>query len=694
MEASGSREDRTSALRVLAKWMFGKRDEEELEEEEEKKKKEEEEEKKKKEEEEEEKMEEEEEKMEEEEEEEGDRDFCANILSSFIHSLETQQWESLRERMRAPLTQAHLVQVSRRIIMVVSELVCQVLVPALMVHLQAQYCSEAPAGQEEEERSSLPTEKPAEEDVTEEDVAEEDVAEEGVADEDVAEEGVAEEGVAEEDVAEEGVAEEGVAEEGVAEEGVAEASPWDDVEHYLDPATQKMVYVIAQSLDDSSWESTEAGEKSECAACRILKSLACKMRSTRKEEAREEEENGSDVDSVDSMDGFGGCSGGCSLHEKLEKVRGVFKRRHGSPVRDTAPTYPLTVSSEQVARDLSSHRFRDACLGVLKKFLMNSLVKFSIYFCKKVAYLPQPSAVACEMLDIVVATVKKMCQSPARKVSFPWQRSENTTVSEEQVTSTASRLKVYLRETLRFFLKSCKEASDRLSEEEKSSGSLSDESGEDSEGGADNNMASVVQSLLDQTEPLLRQDHGGVDGEAALLGLEELIRQDKLYAISELLADKFPGMFHRRARGPSRPLAPGRRSWSDSELSQPARNRVGVVPTDQVHAFIEEAVRRLLTSLISPPPSWGMGHTIQVQSTTAGPSTAGSSTSDRAASGEKFEAVMDLYSKLMADQVMGNLGGRQQEVTERERKKTAVLFFQELPNNIMRSWINLTNKPF
>ena len=43
------------------------------------------------------------------------------------------------------LTQAHMARVSRRIIRVVSELVFQLLVPALMVRLQTQDISEASA---------------------------------------------------------------------------------------------------------------------------------------------------------------------------------------------------------------------------------------------------------------------------------------------------------------------------------------------------------------------------------------------------------------------------------------------------------------------------------------------------------------------------------------------------------------------
>jgi len=42
-------------------------------------------------------------KEEEDDEQEGDRDFCANMLSTFIRGLESQQWESLRERMREPV---------------------------------------------------------------------------------------------------------------------------------------------------------------------------------------------------------------------------------------------------------------------------------------------------------------------------------------------------------------------------------------------------------------------------------------------------------------------------------------------------------------------------------------------------------------------------------------------------------------
>ncbi|KAK5924574.1 hypothetical protein CgunFtcFv8_017177 [Champsocephalus gunnari] len=79
---------------------------------------------------------------EEEEEEEGD--LCFNKLFTFISGLQDKQWENLRDQMREPLTQAHLAQVSRRIVTVVSELVLQVLVPVLMDQLQPGDPSEGP----------------------------------------------------------------------------------------------------------------------------------------------------------------------------------------------------------------------------------------------------------------------------------------------------------------------------------------------------------------------------------------------------------------------------------------------------------------------------------------------------------------------------------------------------------------------
>lgn len=39
-----------------------------------------------------------------EEEEEDEENICSNILSAFINNLQDRQWESIRERMREPVT--------------------------------------------------------------------------------------------------------------------------------------------------------------------------------------------------------------------------------------------------------------------------------------------------------------------------------------------------------------------------------------------------------------------------------------------------------------------------------------------------------------------------------------------------------------------------------------------------------------
>ncbi|XP_068570194.1 fap1 adhesin-like [Cebidichthys violaceus] len=611
-DSTGSRyEERAAALQVVGKWMLS-----------------------------------EEEKM---EVQEGDR--CSNILASFIDSLDDRQWESIRERMRDPLSQAHLAQVSRRIVSVVSELVAQVLVPALKVHLKARDRPEASASkssQEEETPSkdsrSTPVMVPT-------------------------------------------------------MKALPEASSLSNVEQFLETATEEVISAIVKSLDTSQ-EMSEAGETPESAASQILKSLSVEMSSSRE---REKE----DVLDVVSLDGSScGC---CWFLQILQKVRGGFKKNRvssedGSRLQVTATTYPMTVSSVEVFKELSSVRFRDTSLEALERFLMSSWLKFSLYCPEPMGKSPEPSmgAVASEILDTVVNTVNQMCEPPARKVTFPWELSANSIVSA------ASALKVKLREMLRRFFNSHKEASDKLEEDKEERESLSDppssrsdERDEDAKEGSVTqsteagscesrvtSMASVVKTLLDETEQSLKRDDSGFkSGEAVLTRLEELISQDKLLPFSNMLVDKLADMFPQEAESLSRTLDPSRKAWSDSELIKPSRCPVGIVaPTDQMYAFAEEAVKRLLTSLIFPPPSWEMGHVIRVQSDA-------SSAPDWAASAEKFEDVIGDYSALMARQVMESL-----DVTsaasglQQERKKSALRFFEELPNKIRSNWRTLTNK--
>ncbi len=226
-----------------------------------------------------------------------------------------------------------------------------------------------------------------------------------------------------------------------------------------------------------------------------------------------------------------------------------------------------------------------------------------------------------------------------------------------------------------------------------------------------NSMAGVVKSFLDETEQLLKQDCSSVpSGDAALSRLEELISQDKLVTFSKMLADKLASMFHQQKLSLTESLDPREEVWFDSEIIQPTRCSVGFIsPSEQVYLFIEEAVKHLLRSLIFPPPSWGMGHMIQVQS-------GSSSVAKWAESAEKYEAVIGAYSQLMTDEVMGGLSRTsaasrlQQEVggllpvdaqgedevldgvTEPKKKMNVIQFFQELLNKIRRKWGTLTNK--
>ncbi|XP_032383346.1 uncharacterized protein LOC116696442 [Etheostoma spectabile] len=644
-----------------------------------------------------------------------EEDICFNILSSYINSLDDRQWETIRDRMREPLTQAHLAQVSTRIIGVVSELVFQVLVPALTVNLQTQdsmTASPSKSCKEEEtpckHRRSPPI-MPASSMLGE--MAQQvDQDHEQAAD----------------------VKSASKKSVSFVDEAVFESATWQDIESFLDPATGEVMSAIVQSLDTCP-------ELTEGPVSRILKQIAMKIQLLKR--TGEEKENRCLKEF--NMD-MHCCSCWWYLHDKRQsstsKVKETFTNsqkdkipletnsedRDGSPLQDMVITYPMTVSPEEVVKDLSCCRFRAICLRILKGFLMRSRLMFSSYCFKgrAITHEPNVDSVASDMLDTVLDSVKQLSEPEPRKWTFPWQRSENTTVSEKRFVYTAVKLKTSLQETMRKFYNSYKELSDKLREAEKEEArrvlsdllsNKSDDKAEDSEKGSVvqdpqevggiqsfqstatesmvNSMAGVVKSFLDETEQLLKQDDSSVLGDnAALTGLEQLISQDKLFTFSKMLADKLACMFNEQTQSAPRLLASGRKAWSDSELSQPTRRSVGVImPTEQVYIFVEEAVKRLMTSLIFPPASWGMGTMIKVQSGT-------SPTPDWEESTKKYEASIQAYCTLIAQQVIQILGRAnassklQQEVIEPKKKKNIIHFLQELSNNIMRKCRTRTNK--
>ncbi|XP_045886114.1 uncharacterized protein LOC123957402 [Micropterus dolomieu] len=725
-----------------------------------------------------------------EEEEDEEEDLCADILSCFINNLEDRQWESIRERMREPLTQAHLTQVSKRIIKVVSELVFQLLVPALVVRLQAEDFSEASTGkscklrsqsaeetQTKDSRSSPEMLRPFTEDPLQKYF--------GVNDDDESlgssasqvsarsspevmqqvNQGLSVPAVYTPPIESSAqVSAEQAQEQSLRSAGGAltEEASWQDIEQFLEPATEEVITTLIKSLD-SCQEKTEAGVKTESTARKILQHLVIKMRHSKRtiEETKDRCLDKFDLNSLDEF-GMGYCCCCWYLHEKLpsciSKVRAAFGKsqkdetpqeaspevRDGLPLQGGAITYPMTLSSQEVVKDLSCRRFRRTSQNELREFLMRSLLKFSLQSFRLLTTHPIPykaslDPLASEMLDTVVDSVKQLCQPQPRKFTFPWQRSENTTVFEDQVASTALMLKLNLQEKLRNFLNFYREALEKLKEGEKEIergasilSSKSDKGAEDiQESGvmksihstatspcesSVKSMTGVVRSFLDDTEQSLKQDGSRVQsGDAALTGLEELISQDKLSTFSKMLADKLTSMFHQQQLSLTESLYGSRRAWSDSELCRPTRCRIDFIkPSEQVYLFVEEAVKRLLSSLIFPPPSWGMGHMIQVQS-------GASSAAKWAESVKKYEVVISVYSQLMADQVMGSIskmpaasrlqqevGGQQSvdtkgkdtedegcspdKVLEPKTKNVIIHFFQELPNNIRRRRRSLTKE--
>ncbi|XP_029283743.1 uncharacterized protein LOC115005911 [Cottoperca gobio] len=635
------------------------------------------------------------------EEEEQEEDLCFDILSTFINSLGDQQWESIRERSREPLTQAHLAQVSRRIVRVVSELVLQVLVPALMSRLRAQDTSESSSSKSSKDSGSSAVKgRPYIKESSGSQSSDRCMLGKVVQPERLY-------ALAALKCAAE-VQSSSTNSSGSRARALAKVASWHDIERFLDAATGEVMTVIIKSF--SCQERTAGAKRTDSAAYKILKDVAIKMRFSERQTPDEFDQ--------ESLHEYHCCCLGY-LGKKLQnctsKVKGSLTKSQKVDMKakpeDRNTTYPMSVSSEEVAIDLSCSKFRENSLNALKEFLRTSLLMFPLDCIEgKDSYVDSVDSVdsvASKMHDIVVNSVTKLCQPQPRQ--FSWQQSENTIVSEEKVASSALMLKFNLQVILQNFLTSHKEASDKLKEVVKEEArrslsellsSRSDESAEDTLKGSVHStpttscessiksMTKVVQSFLEEAEQSLKEDSS--KSSEAVTGFEELISQDKLFTFSKVLADKLAGMFQEQTQSAPRSLDPNRKGWSDSELNKPTRGPVGIImPSDQVYVFVEETVKHLLTSLIFPPPSWGMGHMIQVQSDA-------SAAANWAESVEKYEAVIGFYSELMADQVMGTLSRTsassrvRQEVTGPQKKK--IHFFQELPSKIRRNWNTLTHK--
>lgn len=539
---------------------------------------------------------------------------------------------------------------------------------------------------------------------------------------------------------------------GLAGEALSEVALWPDVDTFLEMAPEQLITAIADSLDFCR-DKREAGVKTESSAGRILRHLAIKMRCLKI--TKDQRLHEFDLDSLeDFRAGYFSCC--WPLHKQIPSftstVREAFKKSRedetpqeanldngdGSTLQDV--DYPISVTPAEVVKDLLCSRFRRISLIMLNGFLMRFLVMFSPLSFRAMStscerYLLSVDSAASELLDTVVNSVNQLCQPQPRKFTFPWQQTDNITVFEDQVASTALVLKLSLHEKLQKFFNFHKKISDKLECKVEMSSSPSDKRDEETQedtavhsfhstttGSRESkvsHMAGVVRSFMDEAELTLKQDGSSVHSvDAALTGLEELISHDQLFTFSKLLADKVSDMFHQETQRMKDSLDPYRKAWSDSELIQPTRGAIAFVPpSEQVYSFVEEAVKRLLTSLVFPPPSWGMGHRIQVQS------------GDKPAakweeSVEKYDSVISVYSKVMADQVMGGLrrttaasrlqqnlgnllpvhaegkdtqdeGCVADEVLDGDaelKKKNIIHFFQTLPDRIMGKRRTLANE--
>ncbi|KAK5896539.1 hypothetical protein CesoFtcFv8_009685 [Champsocephalus esox] len=610
---------------------------------------------------------------EEEEEEEGD--LCFNKLFTFISGLQDKQWENLRDQMREPLTQAHLAQVSRRIVTVVSELVLQVLVPVLMDQLQPGDPSEGPTCTSSVEEfllessgsSSSHTEECLDPEVT-----------------------------------------------------CADVKQWAS---YAGP-----VLLSGVTSDESRYSDASDLESLHEFYCCCVPFVQEKLQSfpVRVREALKRIKNNEVAPQEATPD-----SGDASPPRDATRQK-TFT--HDEVLQELLTSSLMMLSSCCIqARVTSSEPYRETVLPLASKILEAVARGANQLFEGQreaegsedvTATEEQVAAAALLVTKELRDTIKDFFDNPKKdedgeagssgfaSVTRVEGRRESSEVAgskdvEEMVQflldeaqgkakdgprgqSTSPRSQcdhapaVDLWHRIINFFTIPKEALDKLSddddeeEEEEEQGTLSDslfvsESGSQ---GSSNIMPEAVQSLLRDAE----------GGEGALKGLEDLISQDRLFHFSKSLADKLTDMFNQQTHGKTPFLDEGRLAWSDSELCKPSKMfpiAAAFEPSEQVYSFVEEAVKLLLKSLVFPPPSWGMGHVIRVQSDAK-------AAADRAESVEKYEAVMEDYRRMMNEQVIGSLGNKSDSwprlgVSEQNKKRNIVYFLQTLQDKVKKT---------
>ncbi|GLD54881.1 uncharacterized protein AKAME5_000744400 [Lates japonicus] len=613
-------------------------------------------------------------------------DLNPAVLSSFIGSLEDREWQSIQDRMvelvsnSNPESQTHLIHMSERIIRVVSQLVLQLLAPALKVQLQPEDHPSAPPSEiKNEEHLSRPSAilRP----VTRELQKYMEINEETL-----------------------------VRSLGSSASQLS-VSMLGDVVKQLN---QGLCVLAAQSPDNTKTERSEVTS----AAMKLL-AVAGETLAALKDEAVNQNQ---DVDTLSEkateevMFAIAATMNSCQdegrkstrilrdLAAKISEQRSASSHRQLSsftislksngddqPEQPEQPgvhvkSYPFHVSPEKIDSDLSE--FHGSCCQVLKgllaKFLtLSSPRSFSVMTSPHSSSLPTLDSAATDILDIVVHSMKKLCQ---RKRSVFHLKQHRTKVKEKRVNSTATELKVALQEKLGEFLTCHKDAVEeqRNSKMEEAKrivstllSSMRERTAEPEDTQQEQTsriqvITGAVRTLLQQVDTC-RDDRDG----STLIKLEDLISEDKLSILSLLLTSSLS------------PL------WSGP-----------VSPAEQVRLFCDAAVKHLLRLFVLPPLSWGMGRVIQVQRSK-------SSTSRLAESTRLYDDIISQYAQLMSDQVISGLSRLstafwlQLEVDalqdvlhtddgtpkQKQRKRKSVIhFFQKLPRKIRNNWRTLRDR--
>ncbi|GLD52245.1 uncharacterized protein AKAME5_000517400 [Lates japonicus] len=595
---------------------------------------------------------------------EEEEDLISAMLSSFIGSLEDNEWQSLQERMVAQMSQTHLAQASERIIRVVSQLVLQLLAPSLKVQFQPEDLPRASPSESEEEEEEEHLQKYLQ--INKEAL----VRSLGSSASQLSarsmgdlvkqlNQGLCLLAAQSQDSAETEGSEVTPAVMkflALAGETLAHLKDEDqdqDVDTISKRATEEVMFAIADTMARCQVE----GRKSR----KILRDLATKISEQ--------------------------CS--ASAHQQLSSFTINLKidsneqpEEPGVPVKP----YPIHVLPEKINSDLSE--FHGSCLQVLKGLLakllaLSSPQSFSVMTASHRSSLPSLESAASDILDIVVNGVKELCQK--KKSKFPLRR-RKTKVKEKKVNSTATELKVALQEKLGEFLTYHKDAVEQQKKDKMQKAKtimstlLSDLRQKTAEcEDMQQEQRSRVQVITSAVRTLLQQVDicGGDRDRSTLVKLEDLISEDKLSSFSQLLTSSL---------GPL---------WSSP-----------VSPAEQVCLFCTAAVKHLLRLFVLPPLSWGMGRVVQVQSDK-------SSTARLAESAQLYDDIISRYAQLMSDQVMSSLRRLstafwlQLEVdvlqdglktdngapTKKKKKRRNVIhFFQKLPRKVGKKWRMLRNR--